>query len=438
MSVEFMTLLMFGSLIALLILGIPIAWALGGVALFTTLLLWDFNSLYLFITSTYGTMVRTSFIAIPLFICMGVLMQLSGIADGLFHTMYIWSGRLRGGIAIGVVIICAIFAAMTGISGAAAVTMGLIAIPAMRKHGYDKDLAVGTVAGPSTLGILIPPSIVMIQMAIIAEISAGQLFFAGMGPGIVMALMFIVYIVIKGLINPSSCPATTVETSWKEKIASLRTVILPSLTIVAVLGSIFFGIATPTEASGVGVLALLIILIIHRRFNWQTIRQASTDSFRISALNMWIIFGAIAFASVYTALGGIQFVNGILLGLELGRWGTLMLIMGIVFIMGMFIDPIAIIWIVCPLAFPLMEKLGFDSIWFGTLFVINIVMSYITPPFGCNLFYMKAIAPPDISMRDIFRSIWPFLGVEAACFAVVAIFPQTALWLPGLMRRMRA
>ncbi len=436
-SVELITLIMFGSLILFLGLGIHIAWTLAGISLLMTLWLWDFKALYLFITATYGIMGIFTFTAIPLYIYMGVLMKFSGMADALFHMFYIWSGPVRGGIAMGVVIISAIFAAMTGISGAACITMGLIALPAMRSRGYDKSLAIGTVIGPSALGILIPPSIVMIQLGIVAEISVGKLFFGGMVPGILMALLFIAYIGIKGWLQPQSCPAITEKYSLREKLLSIRSVAAPGLIILAVLGTIFFGLATPSEAAAVAVVALMVVLVFQRNLTWQMVRETNREAFRITALSMWIFFPAVCFANIYTALGGVEFVEEVVLGLGLGRYGTLLMIMGLIFIMGMVIDPIAIIWLVAPLSYPIIEALGFDPVWWGVLFVINIVMAYITPPFGANLFYMRAIAPPDISMGDIFNSAWPFVGVELVCTALVIIFPQLVLWLPKRMVTMR-
>ena len=437
MSVELITLIMFGGLIVLLLLGVPIVWTMSGLTIIMTLWLWDFAGLLGFIAVTFGAITSIFFIALPLFIFMGVLLKYSAIADDLFETFYIWSGPLRGGIAIGTVVTCVIFAAMTGLSAAACITMGLIALPAMRERGYDKLLALGVVAGPSTLGILIPPSIVMIMLGIAGKVSVGSLFMAGIGPGLLMAFLSIMYIVIRGLIQPESCPAIKEKFKLTQKMASLRKVILPVCIVIGVLGSIFLGIATPTEAAAVGVAGILISIAIRGRLNRKTLWEPLTETFRVTALNMWIIFTAMAFASTYIALGGIDFVTGVLAGLELNRWGILIVIMLVIFVMGMFVDPAAIIWIVGPLGFPIIKTLGFDPIWFGVLFVINICIAYITPPFGVNLFYLRAIVPPDISMRDIFLSIWPFVGVMIVTLALVMIFPQISLWLPQLMYKLR-
>ena len=437
MSVDLLTLIMFGTMIVLLMLGIPVAWTMGGIVIIITAWLWDFGALFTFIGTTYGVMMNIVLIAIPLFVLMGVLLQRSGIAEDLFQMMYVWAGPVRGGIAMGVVVICAIFAAMSGLAAAAAVTMGLVALPAMRKRGYAKDLAIGAVAAPSTLGILIPPSVIMILLGLIGRVSVGGLFMAGMMPGLLMASLFIIYIGIRGLLQPQSCPAIREKYSLKEKLITIRSVVLPMLVIVSVLGSIFAGIATPTEAAALGIVALFIATAIHRRLSWKLVREAGFETFRITAINMWIIFPALAFASVYTALGGVDFVSGLLLGHEIPSWGVLGLIMGVVFVLGMFIDPFAIIWLVGPLSFPIITKLGFDPTWFAILFVINICIAYVTPPFGVVLFFLKAIVPPDISMRDIFRSVLPFIGVMIVGLLLVALFPQIALWLPSVMSRIR-
>ena len=427
-------LIMFGGMIALLGLGVHVAWAIGGTTIIAILLFWNFGSLVSFVMATYGVMLGLFFAAIPLFVFMGVILERSGIGDRLFEMFYVWSGPLRGGLAVGTVLVCAIFAAMTGLTGAACITMGLVALPAMLKRGYSKDLALGTVLAPSTLGILIPPSVYMIMLGLIGKVSVGKLFFAGMVPGLLMTLLFIIYIIVRGLLDPQSCPAIKERASLRQKFILLRAVILPLLVVVSVLGSIFFGIATPTESAAVGAFALIICTAIYRKLSWRLLHEAAIETFRISALSMWIIFCALAFTAVFTTLGGMVLIKNVVLALEISRWYVLIMIMLIVFILGMFVDPFAIVYLVGPFAFPIIKDLGFDPVWFGVLFVINITTSYITPPFGCNLFYLKAIAPAGVDMRDIYRSIWPFLGVMIAGLIVVMLFPQIALWLPSMMK----
>ena len=436
MSIELVTLIMFGGLIVCLLLGIPLAWSLGGVSVIICLLLWGPGGLMLIVFNTFGCMWSIVLVAIPLFMSMGILLEKSGIAEALFETIHQWSGRLRGGIAMGVVVICAVFAAMTGVSAAATLTMGVIALPAMLRRGYDKSIALGSIAGPGTLGILIPPSIISILLALVANVSVGKLFMAGIGPGILLVGLFIAYIGIRSWINPKLCPRHPEKYTMKEKLISLKMVILPFLIIVAVLGSIFFGIATPTEAGSLGVVAVLIAVAIHRRFNWELIKGVTVETFRITGLTMWIFYGAMCFSAVYARAGGATFMSDLILGLGMGRWMILITMMGLSLFLGMFVDPFAIIFILAPICFPIVKDLGFDPIWFGILFVINMQMGYVTPPFGYQLFYLKSVAPEGITTADLYRSIFPFLAVLIIGMALIMVFPQIALWLPNLMMKL--
>lgn len=433
MPIELIPIIMLIGTVIALMLGVHVAWAMGGVAVVAMLLAWNFNSLSLVVSSTYGVMTSSFYVALPLFIAMGVILERSGIAESLYSAFYVWSGRVKGGLAIATVLICVIFAAMTGLTGASCVTMGLVALPSMLKRGYDKDLALGTVAAPATLGILIPPSVVMIMLGTIAHISVGKLFFAGVLPGISLAMLFIVYIIMKGLLNPDSCPSIEVQVSLKEKIASLKAIILPFLTIFCVLGSIFSGIATPTESASVGVLAIIVSTILNKSFSRKLIVDSTIETFKLTVLNMWIIFGALVFASTFTALGGVELIENVILELEVSRWLILFFILVIIFILGMFIDPFAIVFLVGPLTFPMMKELGFDPIWYATIFIMLICIAYVTPPFGVNLFYLYSVAPKGITMSDIYHSAWPWVVIMLVGVVIVMLFPQIALWLPSKM-----
>ncbi|RLB94548.1 MAG: TRAP transporter permease DctM/Q [Deltaproteobacteria bacterium] len=436
MSIELVTLIMFGGLIACLLLGIPLAWSLGGVSVLVSFILWGPGSLMMVVYNTFGCMWSIVLVAIPLFMAMGLLMEKSGIAEALFETIHRWSGSMRGGIAMGVVIICVLFAAMTGVSAAATLTMGVVALPAMLKRGYDKEIALGSIAGPGTLGILIPPSIISILLAMVGNISVGKLFMAGIGPGILLAGLFIAYIGIRGWLNPELCPAHPEKFTFQEKLASLKMVILPMLIVMSVLGSIFFGIATPTEAGALGVVAVLIAVAIHKRFNWKLISAVTIETFRITGLTMWIFYGAMFFSAVYARAGGAVFLGDLVMGAGMNRWLVLLSMMGLSFFMGMFVDPFAIIFILAPICFPIVKNLGFDPVWFGILFVINMQMGYVTPPFGYQLFYLKSVAPPEISTADIYKSVLPFIGVLIVGMGLLMLFPQIALWLPELMMKL--
>lgn len=433
MSPELTTLVMFGALVFFLVIGVPLAWVLSGIAIFMTAYAWNFMALFTFVTNTFGIMWNVMFIALPLFIAMGVVLERSGLAEDLFASMYYWSGRLRGGLAMGTVAISAVFAAMCGVAGAACVAMGMIALPAMEKRGYAKGLALGSVAAPATLGILIPPSIVMVFLGIIGEVSVGRLFLAGVMPGIMLAVMFCLYIGVIGLVSPTSCPSSDLDISLKEKIKSLKSVILPILIIFSVLGSIFSGAATPTEASAVGLLAVLIATIINGRFSFKLLHESCQATFFIVGMILWITIGAVAFSGIFSALGGVEFIKGTLLGLEVSPYFILIGILVMIFLLGMFIDPGGIIWIVCPIAYPIMKDLGFDLIWCSVLMVMGVMLGYITPPFGFNLFYLKSIAPADVRMSDIYRAVMPFILIMVAALVLVFMVPQIALWFPSMM-----
>jgi tripartite ATP-independent transporter DctM subunit len=259
---------------------------------------------------------------------------------------------------------------------------------------------------------------------------------AGIGPGILLSGLFIAYIGIRGWINPELCPSHPERFTIKEKFVSLKTIILPFAIIMAVLGSIFFGIATPTEAGALGVTAVLITVAIHRRFSLKLINETTIETFRITGLTMWIFYGAMCFSAVYARAGGAVFLSDFFLGLGMNRWLILITMMGLSLLLGMFVDPFAIIFILAPICFPIVKKLGFDPVWFGILFVINMQMGYVTPPFGYQLFYLKSVAPEGITTGDIYKSIFPFLGILIIGMALIMIFPQIALWLPELMMKL--
>ena len=435
MSIELITLLFIGSLILLLLLGLPIAFSLGGVSLVFAFFLWGPASLYQVASAAWGTGYDWLFVCIPLFIYMGTVLQVSGVADDLYSMVHIWMGPLRGGLAMATVVVSTVFAAMAGVSGAACVTMGLVALPPMLKRSYDKSIALGSVAAGAALGILIPPSLMLILYGSITRESIGKLFAGGIFPGLLLSAMFIIYIGIRSAIQPKIGPPLPPQErgSWRNKFVSLRAVILPFLIIVAVLGSIYMGIATPTEAAAVGALGALISAAIYRRLNWENLKTSVTQGFRISAMVMWIVIGATCFRSVYAAIGGSEFVQHALLSLPVGRYAILIGMQIVIFTMGMFIDPAGIVMIATPILTPVVQALGFDLLWFGILLTTNLEMSYLTPPLGMNLFYLKGVAPPEVSMGDIYRSIIPFVVIQAIGLALIIIFPQIAMWLPSQM-----
>jgi len=337
-------------------------------------------------------------------------------------------------------LLCAIFAAMVGLSGPATVTMGLIALPSMLKRGYNKDISIGCIMAGGALGFLIPPSVTMVIYGMLAEQSVGQLFAGGLFPGMMLAVFYITYIGVRSALQPSICPALPKEqrVSWKEKIFSLRGIILPTLLVLVVLGTIFAGIATPSEASAMGAIGSIACAAALRRLNLQVLKEAAIRTFGLTGMVMWIAFGALCFSTVYSGLGAVDLIKNIIAAVGLGPWGVLILMQLSYFLLGCILDDTAIIFICIPLYVPIVASLGFDLIWFGILFIVNLQMAFITPPVGYNLFYMKGVVPlvaPDITMRDIYRSAWPFVVIQGTGLILVMLFPQLALWLPSVLFR---
>lgn len=421
------------ALLLLLSLGIPIAFTLCGVATLGILFTWGPKGLLMLFNTAYGESTSFLLIAIPLFIFMANQLKFSGMGDDLYEMVYRWMGRLPGGLAIGTVMICALFAAMAGISSVATISMGLIALPSMLTRGYHKDLAVGSIAAGGALGILIPPSIIMILYGAMAEVSVGRLFIGGIVPGILLCLIFMVYIGIRSFFQKSMAPPVQERYSLKEKLLVLRGVILPVALILLVLGVIYFGICTPTEASAVGAFGAMVCALCYGKLTWKNLNQSLWSTIKINAMVFWLIIGAIAF-SQFMAYAEIQgLIHSTILSLEVSPWLILIAMQLIFFILGMFLDPAGIIMLTTPIFVPIVTDLGFDPLWFGILFVINMEMAYITPPFGFNLFIMKGIVPSSIDMTDIYRSIVPFVVLQALLLALVMLFPKLATWLPGLM-----
>ena len=431
------TVLLFGLLIGGIALGLPIAFVLGGIAVLFTGLLWGPGGFLMIALTAYDKGTDFVIVALPLFILMGNFLEVSGIADDMYGMMYRWIGRIPGGLASGTVIICAIFAAMAGISGAATVSMGLIAVPSMLRRQYNKRLVLGTVAAGGALGMLIPPSIIAILYASLASASVSQLFAACMIPGIILAIMFIIYLTIRCKIQPNLGPPTEEGSSLRDKLASLKAVVFPFILIFLVLGTIYLGVATPTEAAGVGALGSVIACGINRRLTWKNIKIAVDRTFRVTAMCLWIVFGATAFSRAYSVGGASDFITDLIIGTGLPPLGIIWMMMVVFFILGMFIESTGILMITIPIFLPIVYTLGYDPIWFGVLYMINTEMGLISPPFGITLFWLKGVVTADISMGDIYHSVWPFVVIQALCLTLFMYFPGIAMWLPSLLATMR-
>lgn len=435
MSIEIVTLLFFGSLLVFLLLGLPLTFVLGGVSVVFLYFTWGPNAFYMVASQIWSTMGSFTLLAIPLFVIMAMILERTGVAKDLYRMMYLWWGGVRGGLAIGTLGICALFAAMTGISGAAVVTMGTIALPSMLERNYDKRMVLGCINTGGGWGILIPPSILMILYSLITGVSVGKMFAAGVLPGLMLVVLTVTYIIIRCYLQPELGPALPKEerASWPEKMQALKAVILPIGIVFAVLGSIMAGMATPTEAAAVGVLGAMVSAAIYRKLTWSMLREASLRTFKLTGMIMWILFAAHAFSAAYQSMGAQELIEGLITSIPGGPWGIIIGMMVIIFLMAMVLDPVGIMLITLPVFLPIVESLGFSPIWFGILFVINMEIGYMTPPFGFNLFYLKGIVPPSISMKDIYVSVIPFVLVEIVGIILIMIFPDIATYLPNLL-----
>jgi len=437
MSIEVITLLLFICLFALIFLGVPLAFALGSVAIIFSYFLLGHKSLYMLTSRTSGAMFNYVMLAVPLFMFMANVLERSGLADDLYHAFHVWMGPIRGGLAIGTVLICTAMAAMSGVSAAAVLTMGIIAVPAMLKRGYDKSMVLGSTMAGGALGQLIPPSVLMVVYGGMAGVSVGKLFMGGVFPGLLLSGLFILYIAVRSFIQKDIAPALPLEErrqiTWRMKFVALKAIILPALLIVGVLGSIFQGVATPTEAAAIGAFGSILCGLIYGRLSRQVIKDACLNTLKSTCMVMWIMIGSLLFVSLYFGVGGADFVKDTLVGIKLSRWVIILGMQLVIFLLGCLMDPAGIVMLCTPLWIPVIKALGFDPLWFGVLFIVNLEMSYLTPPFGYNLFYMKSIAPEGVTMVDIYRSVTPFVALQAVGLAICMIFPELITWLPGMM-----
>jgi tripartite ATP-independent transporter DctM subunit len=435
MDAGIIALLLFGSLLLLLFLGVPIAFGMGGISLIFGFIFWGgLPSFEAFSLGAYGKVTEFVLSAVPLYLLMAAILQYSDLADDMYEAVYRWFGGIRGGLAVGTTIISSIFAAMVGIATVATATLGLTARPSMLARGYDDKLTTGTIIAGGALGILIPPSIIMIIYASEAGVSPGAMFMGGIIPGIVAAVIFIAFVLIKCVIYPEMGPAIAKSErfTWAEKFESLASVILPLFVIVLVLGSIYSGAATPTEAAAVGVIGALISAALKRKLTFENIKNIFAMSVRVNAMVFWILISAVAYSRIVSVTGVGGWFADFVTSFEVNRWITLIAMQLVFFVLGMFIDPAAIILMTGPLFLPVVAQLGFDPVWYGVIFVINMCMAYMTPPFGFNLFVMRGVAT-DLNINTIYKSVWPFVGLYALVIVICMVFPQIVLWLPNLM-----
>lgn len=434
MDIGLISVLLFGSMFLFLLLGLPVAFVLGGLASVFAAVFWGPESLFIIVARTYSMMSTTTLVAAPLFVLMATVLERSGVSEDLYDMMYRWMGSLRGGLAVGTIIVCTLIAAMSGIASTGVVMMGVMALPAMLKRGYDKRLATGCILAGGVLGPLIPPSIALVLYGTIAQVSIGALFAGGMSAGLLCSALIIGYILIKCHFNPEMGPPIPEEerADWGAKMKSLKGIILPFLLVFSVLGSIYSGIATPTEAAAVGAFGAIVCSALHGRLTWKLLRDASYATIKVQGFMMWILFAAQAFAAVYMGLGASRMVIGLVKEYQVGWWTMLIGIQVVWFLLGFVIDAWSILMITAPIILPLLPMYGFNPLWLGVLYAVNTQTGYLTPPFGTMLFMMRGIAPKGITMTDIYRSVTPFVITQLVCLALCIAFPALVLWLPSL------
>ena len=443
MSAEFLTVAMFATLIFAITLGHPLAYTLAGVATLFGLLDNGFNipALFdMFANNAWGLMNNYTLVAIPLFILMAQLLDRSKVAEALFESLYIVLGGIKGGLGLAVVVVCTVFAATTGIIGASVVAMGLLATPALIGKGYQKELSSGIICAAGTLGILIPPSIMMVVyggLTGLKETSVGNLFAGAILPGVLLSSFYFIYILIRCNINPELGPPISKEDAGKWTAAekwgmTLKSLLPPLILILLVMGTILMGVATPTEAAGLGALGAALLALVNKKLDLEVIKLSAFSTLKTTAMVMMLFIGGKFFSTVFLSMGGGDVVADLLIGSGMNRWIILAFMMFIVFIMGMFIDWAAILLITVPIFMPIAMELEFDPLWFSLLMCVNLQTSFLSPPFGYALFYFKGVAPEGYTMMHIYKGIIPFIFLQIISITLLCIFPQLVTWLPSL------
>jgi tripartite ATP-independent transporter DctM subunit len=455
-SPEILAIVMFVTTLGLLLFGFPVAFTLAGTALLFGFLgdaleIFNFRMLGFFPQRIFGTMINEPLVAVPLFIFMGIMLEKTKIAAGLLHSIGELFGTTKGGLGIGVVIVGMLLAASTGIVGATVVTMGMLSLPSMMKAGYDQKIATGTICAAGTLGQIIPPSIVLVLLATILQganeeaamlvgnlapdpVTAIDLFAGAILPGLMLVVLFIIFIFIYARINPLSCPPVETTKSRTEiYIEAAKSVVPPITLIVLVLGSILFGIATPTESASVGAVGAAIIALLKGELNFKNIKETALGTVKLSSFVFVILIGASMFSLVFRGFGGDEMIEHFLGNLPGGLYAALILVMVVIFLLGFFLDYIEIIFVIVPLVGPILIANGADPLWLGILISLNLQTSFLTPPFGFSLFFLRGVAPSSIKTRNMYRGVIPFIGIQVLAILIVGFYPEIATWLPNKM-----
>ncbi|MCH8843023.1 MAG: TRAP transporter large permease subunit [SAR324 cluster bacterium] len=436
MDIGIVTVIIVAAIALLLMMGLPLAFVTGAVAVTAGMLSFGPVVLGLIASRIYSFMNEYVLVAVPMFILMASLMERTGVAKDLYRAMHVWSGGLRGGLAAQTLVVAIIMAAMTGIIGGEIVLLGMIALPQMLRAGYDKNLAIGTICAGGSLGTMIPPSIVLIIYGLTANVAIGDLFLATIIPGLMLAGLYLAYILVRCGIDPRLGPPAPLEERQMplgRKLALLKDLILPLSVAGWVLGTIYAGIASVSEAAAMGVVGTLLSGAVRRDLTWHVVRESLLQTMNTCGMLLWLTFGATALIGVYNLMGGTQFVKEAVSGLDLAPVVVIVIMMAILGAMGLFMDWVGILLLTVPIFVPVITNLGYDPVWFGILFCMNMQVSYLSPPFGPAAFYLKSVAPPEISLQDIFAGLWPFIILQLIGLAIVLAFPRVALWLPALV-----
>ncbi len=432
---DYLALLMFPSLLFALFLGFPVAFSMMGVALVFGLITFGPPVIFQFVQKIDAVASNFVLAAVPLFIFMGAMLERSGIAEKLFEAVHLWTRRLPGGLAVGTIIMCVIFAAATGVIGATETVVGLLAIPVMMKYAYNKGLISGTICAGGSLGTIIPPSVVVVVLGPVADVSVGDLFVGMIIPGLIMSASYIAYILIRCLMDPQAgprIPPSDDDPSFAEKMhITLFALAPPVAMIAAVLGSIMFGMAAPTEAAALGALGSIVLALLYRKLSLPVLHEAAVKTLKVTCMIILILLGGNMFAGVFVAAGGISLAEDLIASAQLTPWLTLVVFLSICFVAGFVLDWISVLLIFIPVFIPIVKTMGYDPVWFSVMFLVVIQTSYLTPPMAPAIFYLRGISPPEITLQDMYKGVIPFIILQILSLAIIAWFPQTVLWLPA-------
>ncbi|MEL6117683.1 TRAP transporter large permease subunit [Photobacterium sp. SP02] len=434
---DYLSLLMFPLLMAFIFAGFQIAFSMILVASIFGLMLFGDVTAYQLLSKIEETASNSILAAVPLFIFMGAMLEKAGIAERLFKSIHIWTYGMPGGLGVGAILLGTIFAAASGVVGATEAVIGMLAIPVMLKHAYDKRLLSGVICASGSLGTAIPPSITVVVLGPVAGVSVGQLFSGLLLPGLMMAFLFILFVVVQAWLKPSVAPRIQSDThgyTFIEKLSVTLTAMLPAaLLIFAVLGTILMGLATPTEAAACGALGSIVLAAVYRNLSLSVLWDAFMGTVNISAMILLIVLGGNMFAGVFFAAGGMATVQSVLIGTGFEPWAILGMILLIAFLAGFVLDMMSVVLIIIPVAMPVVRLLGFDEVWFCVAFLVVLQTSYLTPPLAPSIFYLRAITPPEITLRHMYSGVVPFIVIQLIVLTAILAYPNTALWLPEIM-----